>query len=308
MKTTAKLFEEAISLMSSEGLNMDVVEVWENGKVFKHVFSQPEKKGSIRSISKPITCLCYGIAMEQGYFPMGLQQPVLPYLSKQHVTNKANLEYLEQLTIFNLLTLTLGHEEKMLDTKHVATITGQNYADVVLNAPIKHKPGEYFVYTNAATYLASVVFQNVTGMTLLEFATKNLFAPLGITGITWAESPQGYNMGCTGIEIFADDLVKIGRLLLAGGVYDNKRVVAESWVKQMMTSQILTPSMCDEKRVLPKYSYGLNLWVCKDGIVYCDGTDGQYLIVVPDKNMVIVTLGHQSNMKPITVCLEKIIR
>ncbi len=308
MKVSKELFAEVISSIKNEKLNMDVVEVWEKENVFKYVFTKPEKRGAIRSISKPIVCLCYGIAIEQGIFPLGLQQPILPFLKNQTIVNESNLKYLEKLTIFNLLTLTIGHEEKMLDSKHVATITGKNYADVVLNTPIKHEPGTYFVYTNAATYIASVVFQNVTGIKLIEFAEKYLFKPLGINNVSWAESPQGYNMGCTGIKIFADDLIKIGRLLLNGGEFNNKRIVSENWIKKMMSPQILTPSMYDEKRVLPKYSYGLNLWVCKDGIVYCDGTDGQYLIVVPKKEMVIVTLGHQSNMKPITVCLEKIIR
>lgn len=302
-----ELFNQSITAIQTEGLAMDVVEVWQEGTIFKHVFNFPEKKGAIRSISKPIVCLCYGIAIEKGLFPMGLDQPIMPFLKEQIITNEENIPFLEKLTIYNLLTLTLGHEEKMLDSKHVATITGQNYADVVLNAPIKHAAGEYFIYTNAATYLASVVFQNATGKKLLEFAKQNIFVPLGITDVLWAESPQGYNMGCTGIEIFADDLIKIGRLLLNGGVYEGNRIVSEKWVKSMLSPKIETPKMYDEKRVLPKFAYGFNMWICKDGIAYCDGTDGQYLIIVPNKKMVIVTLGHQSNMKPITVCLEKII-
>lgn len=307
MKISNELFNQAIDSITAEGLAMDVVEVWQDGATYKHIFNSPEKKGAIRSISKPIVCLCYGIAIEKGLFPLGLAQPIMPYLKAQNITNEDNVPYLEKLTIYNLLTLTLGHEEKMLDSKHVAIITGQNYADVVLNAPIKHVPGEYFIYTNAASYIASVVFQNATGYKLLEFARQNIFTPLGITDVLWAESPQGYNMGCTGIEIFADDLIKIGRLLLNGGIYEQKRIVSEEWVKSMLSPKIETPKMYDEKRVLPKYAYGYNMWICKDGIAYCDGTDGQYLIIVPNKNMVIVTLGHQSNMKPITVCLEKII-
>ena len=102
--------------------------------------------------------------------------------------------------------------------------------------------------------------------------------------------------------------MKIGELMLCGGVFEGKRIVSEEWIKEMLKPQVLTPSMYDEKRVLPKYAYGHNMWICKDGIAYCDGTDGQYLIIVPQKNMVIVTTGHQSDMKPITVCLEDIIR
>ncbi len=308
MKVSEEIFNQAISSMNTEGLLMDVVEVWQDGVTFKHVFNAPEKQRAIRSISKPLVCLCYGIAIEKGIFPLGVNQPIMPFLRGQNITNLENIPYLEKLTIYNLLTLTLGHEEKMLDTKHVATILGQNYADVVLNAPIKHPAGEYFIYTNAATYIASVVFQNATGIKVFDFAMENIFKPLGIVDVKWAESPQGYNMGCTGVEIFADDLIKIGRLLINGGVFEGKRIVSADWIKNMLTPKVETPKMYDEKRVLPKYAYGYNMWICKDGIAYCDGTDGQYLIIVPKKNMVIVTLGHQSNMKPITVCLEKVIR
>ena len=309
MSITKELFDSAWQSMDELDLKMDKLIVKENDNIFKHLFVEKEEKASIRSISKPITCLCYGIAIEKGFFKNGLDELVYPYLKKtQTISRVENLKYIEKWTVRTLLTLTIGYENKMLDSKHLPTIEGQNYADVVLNSPLNHGPGEFFIYSNAAMYLASVVFQNATGIKLVDFANDNLFAPLGIAPINWKESPQGYNMGCTGIDIFADDLLKIGELLLHGGVYGGKRVVSEEWIKSMLKPQVITPGMYDEKRVLPKYAYGYNMWICKDGIAYCDGTDGQYLIIVPQKQMVIVTTGHQSNMKPITICLEKIIR
>lgn len=308
MIISKELFEKAWQAMNDCSLKMDSLLVQSGDVIYKHFFTSPDQKASIRSLSKPITCLCYGIAIDKGVFKKGLDEPVYRYLEKtQKITNIDNVKYIKQWTIRTLLTLTIGYEKKMLDSKHLPLIEGQNYADVVLNSPLNHAPGEYFIYSNAAMYLASVVFQNAIGEKLADFANKNLFAPMGIDPVIWRESPQGYNMGCTGIELYADDILKVGNLLLGGGVYNGQRIVSENWVTEMLKPQVLTPAMYDEKRVLPKYAYGYNMWICKDGIAYCDGTDGQYLIVIPQKDMVVVTTGHQSDMKPITVCLKEII-
>lgn len=309
MKLSMKKFEQAWQAMDAEELKMDTLLISQYNQVYKHLFEGGECKASIRSICKPITCLCYGIAIEQGFFRKGLDEYVYPYLKlTQKVTNIENLKYIEKWTIRTLLTLTIGYEMKMLDSKHLPSIEGQDYADVVLNAPLKHEPGRFFIYSNAAMYLASVVFQNALGVKLVDFANRYLFAPMEITPVIWKESPQGYNMGCTGIEMDAEDLLKVGEMILHRGEYRGKRIVSEEWIKGMLTPQIETPMMYDERRVLPKFAYGYNMWICKDGIAYCDGTDGQYLIIIPKKDMVIVTTGHQSDMKPITRCLEGIIR
>lgn len=74
----------------------------------------------------------------------------------------------------------------------------------------------------------------------------------------------------------------------------------------MSTLKVFTPNNYDETRVLPKYGYGYNLWVCKNGTYYHDGSDGQYIIVVPNKNMVITITADQKDMKPITACMKKL--
>lgn len=309
MEKIQNVFDLAWKAMDDNELKMDIL-IMKNGEdVYKHAFVSEEKKASIRSLSKPITCLCFGIAIAKGYFDGGLNEPVYQYLRKtQSITNEDNLQRIKKWTIRTLLTLTIGYENKMLDSKHLPLIEGLDYADVVLNAPLNHDPGEFFIYSNAAMYLASVVFQNATGMKLVDFANKYLFLPLGIKPVVWKESPQGYNMGCTGIEMYADDILKVGELLLNKGVYKGKRILSKKWIEDMLSPQVLTPMMYDDKRVLPKFAYGYNMWICEDGIAYCDGTDGQYIIIIPDKQRIIVTTGHQSNMKPITICLKDLIR
>lgn len=300
-------FNSSINKMIEESLKMDTVIVKQNDTVYKYVFEGGNERKNIRSISKVIVSMCTGIAISKGYFPDGVEELIFKYFSDRIITNVENIKYLECLKIKHLITLTMGHNERTMNSAQMASLQGKDLIDYILNFPICNEPGQSFLYTNPPAYLMSYIIQKVTGKKLLDFAKENIFNYLDISDITWKESEQGVNMGCTGIEINADDLLKIGELLLNDGKFNGTQVVPSEWIKFMKTLKVKTPMMFDEKRVLPKFGYGYNLWICENGTFYCDGTDGQYLIVVPDKKMVIVTMGYQSNMKPITECLRNII-
>ena len=307
MAITSNDFQSAIKQMEAEGLHMDTILISQDGKQFYHVFPNGTQRKNIRSISKSIQAICVGKAIEEGFFPLGIDEPVFKYISNRVKNDNVNRDYLQELTIRHLLTLTLGHEVRSMNSDQMKELQGKDLIDFILNYPILHKPGSFFLYTNPPAYLMSYIFQTVIGKKVLDYANENIFSPLGIENVTWKESEQGYNMGCTGIEISAQDLIKFGELLLNKGEYNGKRIVNENWIIEMTKAQVLTPKMFDEKRVLPKYAYGYNIWICENGNYYGDGTDGQYLLIVPKKNMVIVTMGFQSEMKPITECLRKII-
>jgi len=231
----------------------------------------------------------------------------MKYLHEYDIRIDLNRVYLEKATIRHLLTLTLGHDKMMLGSQNIAELKNTDLVSYVLNTPILYEPGECFTYTSSAAYLMSVIIQKVTDMKLLDFANKYLFEPLEISGVTWRESLQGYNLGCTGITIRNPDLNKIGRLFLNDGKYNGKAIVSDSWIQKMKTVQVLTPLMFDPLSAIPKYGYGFNLWICDNGNYFCDGTDGQYIIMVPSKKFVISTIGHQVDMRPITECLRKLL-
>ena len=90
-------------------------------------------------------------------------------------------------------------------------------------------------------------------------------------------------------------------------MFEGKQLVPKDWVEAMTKVQVPTPMMYDEKRVFPKYGYGFYIYICKNGNYYIDGTDGQYLIVLKDKGILITTFGHQPDMKPITECFRELL-
>ena len=101
--------------------------------------------------------------------------------------------------------------------------------------------------------------------------------------------------------MFNEDLHKIGRLIHDDGVYNKEQIVPVSWIQNMRTPHVPSPThryIAD--RAFPKWSYGLNLWICQDGNYYCDGTDGQYMIIIPKQNVVITSTAHQPDTTPVS--------
>lgn len=301
---TNSVYQDVISRLNN--LDLYNIHITDKDVSLDYVFYDSEKV-NVHSISKMITGICVGIAIEQGVFPLGLDEPIMQYFKNTPITNDSNVKFLKNAKIRHLLSLTLGHEERLLDSQQITKLNDCDLVEFVLNFPIKHEPGTHFVYTSATMYLASVMITKATGYTLLEFAKKYLFSKLHISDVDWLESKQGYNLGATGLLINGSDLHKIGLMILQNGKFEGYQVVSKKWIDAMRTIQSSSSRYYNEKRALPKYGYGFNLWICKNGTYFCDGTDGQYVIMIPHKNRVITTVGNQKDMSYITEYLRPIL-
>lgn len=298
------IYQEVINKLKN--LDLYDVHITDKNVSLDYVFSD-SKKVNVHSISKLVTGICVGIAIEQNIFSQGLDEPIMKYFENIFITNKSNIQFLEKAKLKHLLSLTLGHEDRLLDSQQIAKLNDFDLVEFVLNYPIKHEPGTHFVYTSATMYLISVIITKATGCTLLEFAKKNLFSKLSITDVDWLESKQGFNLGATGLIINGFDLHKIGLMILQDGKYKGNKIVSKQWLDEMRTIQSSSSRYYNEERALPKYGYGFNLWICKNGNYFCDGTDGQYVIIIPYKNRVITTVGNQKDMSYITEYLKPIL-
>lgn len=301
---TNSIYQNVINNLKN--LDLYSIHITDNDVSLDYIFSDYNKV-NVHSISKMITGLCVGIAIEQGFFPKGLDESIMHYFKGTHIANNSNIELLKNAKIKHLLSLTLGHEERLLDSQQISKLNDCDLVEFVLNFPIKYEPGTHFVYTSATMYLASVMITKATGYTLLEFAKKNLFSKLNITDVDWLESKQGYNLGATGLLINGCDLHKIGLMILQDGKYEEHQIVSREWIDAMRTVQSSSSRYFNEDRALPKYGYGYNLWICKNGTYFCDGTDGQYVIIIPHKSRVITTIGNQKDMSYITEYLRPIL-
>jgi CubicO group peptidase (beta-lactamase class C family) len=292
-------------------LNMDSVMISQDGEVFAHFFKKEKTANDLRSISKPILCMALGIAMERGLRFGGkrvtLDTLIWPFFEGRiKLTNTANGARLEKVKLRHLLNHTIGYEVGLLFSKDIKERDPETLLEYVFNFDILHEPGEYFMYSNVGPYIISALVQEELGVNLANWVNEMLFMPLGIVQYEWKNYGK-YCAASSGLRLSHSDLHKIACLFVEEGQFKKEQLVPRNWLGLMRTPQVNTPTMYDEARVFPKYAYGYYLWICKNGTYYCDGTDGQYLIVLPKSGTVITTFGHQSDMKPITECFRPLL-
>ena len=297
-----------IETVTTENLHIDSIIVTKGKEKFEHFFTN-NNEGSIRSISKTVSCLGAGKAIEKGLY--SLDTDILQFFDLDRITNTKNIPYLKNMKIRHLLNLTIGQDKGLMFSKDIKQLPeNTDFLYYILNYDINYEPGTHFVYNNAATYLLCAITQKITGMYFRDWIQKEIFDRMQITLGEWERSTQGICLGASGLKLRNSDLHKISLLLLQDGEYKGKQIMDKEWISMMSTPQFFTANLSEyekkQERCINKMSYGFGLWICGDGTpkypkkhYFCDGTDGQFLIVVPDKQMAITILSHQKDMNPI---------
>lgn len=103
------------------------------------------------------------------------------------------------------------------------------------------------------------------------------------------------------------DFHKIGQLLLNNGKYNDEQIISEDWINEMCKLQLETPSAYKSDRVFPKMGIGYYVFISRDGYIFRDGSNGQYIIVNKEKKLLITIMSSEKEMKNVTEILRNII-
>ena len=287
-------------------VNMKHLLIYQNEKYQTHAFEQNEWS-DIRSISKTVMTLLFGrICMlhtdlsEETYI-----YPVIQNIAE--LTNEVNKEKLEKLQVKHLLTHTIGYDDVLLMRGDIQNKDPYSLVDYVINYPIAHNPGERYLYSNAGFYLLSVFLQEFLGQDLLEIADDIFFSELDIKDYYW-EKYGNYLAGATRLWLYPEDLLKMGQLLLNKGQYQGKSFISEGWVEKMLVVRNETPDVDQEDVLFRRYGYGYGIWLAKESFYFGHGTDGQILLVVPDEDLIAITLAEEKDLHAIEAGMEKLLK
>jgi len=249
-----------------------------------------------------------GAAIDKGLSfdgePVTLESHIWPFLFRYtHVRDRQNAEQWKKVRLIDLFRITIGHDKGLVFSSDLKDRDLDTLVDYVVNYPITGKVGQDFIYSNAGTFLISTLVTEYLSRNLDELVDELIFSPLGIKEYYW-KSYGKYCAGCTGLKLLNEDLHKIGLLVRNSGIHESKQIVPKGWIEKMRSPQVPPPThRFKAGRAFPKWSYGLNLWVCENGNYYCDGTAGQYMVFIPEKERLITTLGYQSDTEPVSNCL-----
>jgi CubicO group peptidase (beta-lactamase class C family) len=235
----------------------------------------------VRSCTKSVISALIGIAIQQGHVA-GVDQRVLDFFPERAVANLDDAK--RSITVENLLTMSSGFDWPggILEPILGEWTRSDNWVQFVLDRPLADPPGTRFVYNTGGSHLLSAILQETTGVTALEFAQQNLFGPLGISPGRWESDPQGINVGGAWLRLTPRDMAKFGYLYLNGGQWDGQQVVPADWVATSTHEHIRAGGQWLSD------GYGYQWWIDQAGYYMALGYGGQYIVVVPDRDLVVV--------------------
>ena len=280
----SEMLADMLETIEEQDYDVDSVVVVRHGYMVVDAAVYPFEPGSrhiVYSCTKSVISALIGIAIDKGYIE-GVDQPLLDFFPER---TAANLDAdKEAMTLEDVLTMSTGLECRDSYLHRWRGLQQMRQSDdwvqFMLDLPMTEEPGTRFEYCNGASFLLSAIIQETTGMNALAFANEHLFGPLGIIDVEWSSSPQGITIGWSDLHLTPHDMAKIGYLYLNEGLWDGEQVVSVEWVRASTREHISAKTLQD--------GYGYQWWVDDSGIYMALGYAGQLIVVVPDKDMVVV--------------------
>jgi Beta-lactamase len=149
--------------------------------------------------------------------------------------------------------------------------------------------------------LLSSIVTSTTGKSLLEFAQKNLFRPIGVTDVIWPADPNGRTHGWGDLHLYPRDMARPGLLYLNHGQWRDTQIAPPEWVSDSSKASV---------KVREGVGYGYTWWIntARPPIFEAVGRGGQRIAVLPKENMVVVFTGGGANTDEIAPFLFRAIR
>jgi CubicO group peptidase (beta-lactamase class C family) len=264
--------------------------VIKNGKlIFDHYWEGYSDSSFTNSwsMAKSITSILIGIAIREGKINGvdQLAEDFLPHLKGSGITIGHLLSMSSNLSFSESYINPFGFAAKAL--------YGDNLEELLPRYAPKGRPGEFFDYESGNSVLLGMILKKATGTNISQYASEKLWKKIGaVQSAIWSLDREG------GIEKTfccfnsnALDFARLGQLYLANGVWEGDTIVDPEFVK-LCTS--LSPTKLDDGSDNDRYGY--HWWITNfknKQIFYARGIKGQYIFVIPSKNIVVVRLGRE---------------
>lgn len=245
------------------------------------------QRHDLRSISKSVTSLLWGIAEAQGKTPP-LDTSVLALLPEARDLANAGRA---TITLEQLFTMTSGlawresYSNPLADDEFGLSWRSSQ-ARYLFDRPMASAPGARFNYNGGSTAALAQILAARTGMPLPELARRYLFEPLGITDWEWVDDMRGRPLAYAGLRMRPRDLARIGRMILDHGRWNGRQIVPAAWLERSLQRRIDTG---DGLR------YGYQWWAGKTAALGAThdwnagfGNGGQRLFMTPGLDLVVV--------------------
>jgi CubicO group peptidase (beta-lactamase class C family) len=264
--------------------------VVKNGKIvheqYWNGYNESSKTNSF-SMAKAVTVMLLGKAIEEGKIS-SIDDKFSDYFDEFK-----NKEFAENLTLRDLAQMESGlnweEDYKNPFLPNAKAYYGRSLIKATFSRKFKQHPGTKFEYQSGSTQLLGFAVRKAVNQTLASYLSEKIWIPLGMEqDAEWSTDESGMEKTYCCIHASTRDFAKLGQLFLNDG--------------KAIDQQILNPDFINQMRTPTKKSeeiYGMGFWINYDNPIkhyYFLGLQGQYIIMVPEHNMVIVRTGSFNNL------------
>ena len=256
-----------------------------NGKLIHEAYWEGDQQNSTTnsfSMAKTVTVMLVAKAIEE--------QKIKSFDESfsDFFENYKNISFGKDLTLANLAEMEAGLNWKEDYNNpflpNAKAYYGKSLEEAVFLRGFKEKPGTKFEYQSGASQLLGFALRKRLHKTIAEYASEKFWQPLGMEqNATWNTDDFKMEKTFCCINSTSRDFAKFGQLFLNDGEFNEQQLISKTSL-----DAIKTPTK------LSRGAYGMGMWINNDAAIkhyYFRGLYGQYIIVVPEKRMVIVRTG-----------------
>lgn len=240
-----------------------------------------DSKTNSFSMAKSITSALLGKAIKDGDIK-GVNQPVADFFP----------QFNKRLTVGDLSSMASGLDLSENYYNPFSTVAKlylkKNVRQLMLDSKVVSPPGKKFIYLSGNAELLGMVIEKATGENLSTYLSENFWKPMGMqSDALWEldSKKSGMEKSYCCIASNARDFARFGKLYKNFGNWNGNQILDSIFVEKSITPRFKSS---------PQYGYGFWLSNYKNKHIFAmRGILGQYVIVVPVDDLIIVRLGHK---------------
>lgn len=304
--------EDYLFSKKSERNTLSLIIIKNDNIIFDRSIVDKKQKYLLWSMSKSITSLLIGVAQDKGL--LNINDSISKYLTSE--IPQENLKTISMIKIKDLLQMSSGIDWNEI---YDASPFKSHVVNMLYNSDIKsmgaypltletsYSPGVKFNYSSGDTNVLNLILKKIVKKSEQDtYPWKWLFDPLGIKSASFEQDQSGTFVGSSYVYLNAGDLIKIGKLILNKGIYNNQRIISSSYLKE--ATSISKEHLEYDCLKSSKRTYGFQFWLnspCKDGRIPFKGIDedivmmlgyaGQNLIIFPSRNAIVLRFANDKH-------------
>ena len=224
------------------------------------------------SMTKSLIGMAVGLLYDDGLLTLDTRLvdifPEIPYRDKRF----------PGIRVEHLLTMSSG-----IPFGEAGSVTETEWSHAFFASAMTFAPGTEFYYNSMNSYILAMVVRELSGKSVMDYVAERIFEPMGITNYFWEIGPENVEKGGWGLYLSAESWAKLGLMFMSGGVYHDKRILSEEWVKMSSEAHSITSVLN------VGFNYGYQMWVDdKSGQLLFNGMLGQNVWMCPKNNIIAV--------------------